>query len=187
MKLPFLTGTLCLALAGCSVSNAMRITPEQGEQSVAVQYDEFKNQSSMTGHGAVLLPGNQLVFTRTWFSAPGRDLRTPDQMLFLMEMSNYKGDWQFLRNSELIFLTNRGDRISLGQAQHDGAARAVGTLVRVREVLGYRIPVSDLRRLAVADTVRARVGNTEFLIPGDQAQVQVWRALVRRLDALPTR
>lgn len=189
MRLTALAGAvLTLSLAACSVSAALRFSPEAADKSVGLQYDEFKNENTLVANGIFSMPGSamspgELVQTTTSFTSPGREPRVPRELVFVMETRSWDG-WQYLRNSELIFVSNKGDRVNLGQAVQDRDVSAGGGMVRVQEVLAYSLPVADLRRLAAADTVRARVGNNEFVLPGDQAQVMVWRALLRRIDAL---
>lgn len=191
MRLPAFAGAvLTLSLAACSVQAALRFSPETADKSVVSRYDEFKNENTVVANGAIAMPGRdpltpgQLLMTTTSFTTPGRDAKPPRDVVFIMETRSFDG-WQYLRNSELIFISNKGDRVNLGGAVHDGDVSAGGGMVQVKEALGYSIPMADLRRLAAADTLRARVGTTEFVLPGDQAQVMVWRALLRRIDALP--
>lgn len=189
MKFSFLAVALTASLAACSVSAALRFSPEAADRSVVSAYDEFKDYTTMTANGAIAMPGTplspgQLIMTTTSFTSPGRTPAPPRDVVFVMQTRSWDG-WQYLRNSELIFVTNKGDRVNLGEAEHDGDVSAGGGMVQVKENLAYMIPVADLRRLAAADTLRARVGSDEVTIPGDQAQVMVWRALLRRIDAMP--
>ncbi|HEY7768064.1 hypothetical protein [Longimicrobium sp.] len=189
MRFAAFAGTvLTLSLAACSVQAALRFSPETADKSIVSAYDEFKNEHTMTANGAIAMPGTalspgELVMTTTSFTTPGREPRRPRDVVFVMQTGSYDG-WQYLQNSELIFISNKGPRVNLGQAVHDGDVHAGGGMVKVDEALGYSIPLADLRTLAAADTLRARVGNDEFVLPGDQAQVMVWRALLRRIDAL---
>ncbi|HSU15433.1 hypothetical protein [Longimicrobium sp.] len=182
----FAVPALAVLFSACSVNAALRVTPESVAQSVQTKYDPYKDETTVVAPGLFVMPGNHMVQTTTMFTEPGRTLARPGEVYFFMETSSFNG-WQYLRDNELILLTNRGERVNLGEASHDGDVASGGGMVQVHETMGYTIPVADLRTLARADTVRGRIGSDEFVMAGDQLQMRVWQRLVQQIDSIPAR
>jgi hypothetical protein len=180
----FAVPALAVLLSACSVNAAMRVTPESIARTVQTKYDPYKDATSVVAPGIFVMPGNHMVMTTTTFTEPGKTLTRPREVFFFMETSSFDG-WQYLRDNELILLTNHGERVNLGGAAHEGDVASGGGLVQVHETMGYTIPVADLRTLARADTVRGRIGRDEFLLAGDQVQMRVWQRLVQQIDSIP--
>src|SRR5262249_50987036 len=123
---------------------------------IAMRYDRFKDQTTVTVGPYFLSNGMDLVMTNSRFelmasfSCNSRTLQEPVKRATIGFLSSSK-DWKFL-NDQSVYVLADGQRFDLGLAQRDSDLRMGG----VSEILAVDVPYKTFAKIANSSKVEMR-------------------------------
>jgi len=135
----------------------------------STSYDKFKDETHVSvgpffvgSTSSYVWSGFQLEMTAHFFS---KGHITEQPAFFYLAFRSRSKEWQFLRSRELYALVD-GERLALGEGDHDGDVRLGG----VSEWLIYQLPAEVFYKLGTARHVEIKVGDMELTLKDEHLE-----------------
>jgi len=137
---------------------------------IAMRYDRFKDQTTVTVGPYFLSSGLDLVMTNSrfelmaLFTFEGQKLQRSIERATIGFLSSSK-DWKFLKDRSVFVLAD-GQRFDLGTAERDSDLR----IGRVSEILAVSVPYETFAKIANSSKVEIRFGSKEIKLKDEHLE-----------------
>lgn len=167
----FILTSVCAA--GCL---AQSVKPEPSKiklkhkSRISMDYDKFKDETTVTVGPYFLSSGLDLVMTNSQFEIlgmfifTGQKLAAPIDVLTIAFISSSK-DWQFLNDQDLYVLVD-GERLNLGKARRNSNVK----LGRVKEMLAVDVGFDVFSSIANGTKVEMKLGPKELKLKDEHLE-----------------
>jgi hypothetical protein len=170
MIIPLLCLALLIPVQEKSDQFKQQISGFRNKSRFTVKYDKFNDLTSVTagpffvGNSKGHLRSAVEVSMSARFEYQGVTLNAPPKDFYLI--FHARGiEWEFLTSRHLVILAD-GERIDLGEGEHDGDVRRGG----VSEVLIYELAADTFQKIAKARTVDLKIGRFEMSLKDEHSE-----------------
>jgi len=155
-----------LITALSDVEVAEKIKNIEKSKKFTVTYDKFQDITRVSSQILVVKIGTGLfksnLLMRISCAGKGRDLQKTGRQYYIA-FEAFSSDWSFLRNHDLIFLTEAG-RVNVGDGSWDGRVSKPLLTVGVSEYMSFVVNEADLRTLAESRSIEFQLGSYEAVL-----------------------